>query len=265
MNNNFSLARLGKLVVTDLASNKKQYVMWVGLVVAFMLAWTVISMLSLSDYRIEHSEGDPLDTSVRTMTALTLLVTAPIAASLTFNNLSSKTSRINALMLPALPIEKFVARWFIFVPLYLAVFLVAAQCVDFVRCAMEVVKVPLDKIHSVNVTKALFSVSDNPEDVALTVFWGVVGQSFFVLGSAVWPKMSIVKVACFWMAYGFLMTLYFPFVLIPIMDDYTVTVFDHVSQNTMVTLTYICGALWALVNYGVAYWRYRDTEIIQRW
>lgn len=269
MNNNFSLARTWKLVVTDLASNRKQYLMWIGLLAAFMLAWTIISLLTISDSRIEYTNRDPMRSSMQVMVLCTLMITIPLSASLMMNNLSSKTSRINALMLPALPIEKFMARWVIFVPLYFVVFLAVAQCVDLARCVIEVVKVPIGRIESANVISLLFEDFQRANDIAIAVFWVLVSQSVFVLGSSVWPKMSIVKTSCFLMAYGFLWTVYGIVVLTPIMSGHTIYIlerfFEHASRETIAAITYTVGALWALVNYSIAFWRYRDTEIVQRW
>lgn len=269
MTDTFSFPRFGKLLATDLTANVKKYSLWLGLIVGIISALAVIAIMSNTDaitnkeylyYSVSFS--DPVATFMTFVFYFGLFITTAIAASLTMQNFAEKGSFINAMMLPATQLEKFLSQWFIFVPGFLAMYLLSFQVIDWVRVVAEMAIFGSNaNIKSINVITLLL-----PNDMEEPgVIWGLmIVQSVFLLGSTIWPKNSMVKTVC---AIGIisLALIIFNILCIQMLLDsnssYSLNLTD--TQESILAWTIVC--FLTLANYIIAYYRYKEIELIQRW
>lgn len=273
MTDSFSMRRFGRLLVTDLTSNAKKYSMWLGLIVGVIVALAVIAIIGNSSiitsktYHIEDYysliERDPVANFMQDIFYFSLFITVTVAASQTMQNLSTKTSRINALMLPATQLEKFLSRWIIFIPLFLAAFLLSFQVIEWARVMFEMMIFGSDaNIHSLNVMWLLFPEDDAERDLIILSI--VFLQSIFVLGSTIWPSNTLVKTVCALFVAGVGLTLFGSLcgnILLDSRYNYTL----DISDETAWTISRSLVSVFTLINYIIAYFRYKEIEIIQRW
>jgi len=270
MTDNFSFPRFGKLLATDLTANIKKYSLWLGLITGIIAALVVIAIMSnkhsITDpeysYYSSTVYSDPVASFMIFIFHFGLFITTAIAASLTMQNLADKGSRINALMLPATQLEKFLSRWLIFVPGFLVIYLLSFQVIDWIRVGSEMMIFGTDaRIRSINVLKLVLT----EEAGQPIVIWGLmIVQSVFTLGSVIWPKNSMVKTVC---ATGIisLALIIFDILCLQMLLDTNSSYSFHLTETQAETLAWTVISLLTLVNYIIAYYRYKEIELIQRW
>ncbi len=268
MTDTFSFPRFGKLLATDLTANVKKYSLWLGLIVGIISALVVIAIMSNTNaitnkeyFYYSVSFSDPVAAFMIFIFYFGLFITTAIAASLTMHNFAEKGSRINAMMLPATQLEKFLSRWLIFVPGFLAIYLLSFQVIDWVRVVAEMAIFGSDaNIKSINVITLLLPDIEGP-----VVIWGLmIVQSVFLLGSTIWPKNSMVKTVC---AIGIisLALIIFNILCIQMLLDTGSSYSLNLTDAQEVLLAWATVGFLTLANYIIAYYRYKEIELIQRW
>lgn len=269
MNDVFSFSRFGLLLKTDLSSNIKKYSMWLLLIWGILIAMVSISIMNnyrtLSDpdyYNGFTYRTDPVANFMEVIFYLSLFLTTAIAASMTMQNLSTKATRINSLMLPATSLEKFLSRWCIFVPAYLVLFLVSFQLIDWLRVGVEMMIFTADsRISPLNVISML---STTESGMLIVVCPLVLIQSLYVLGSTIWPKNSLLKTTCALFIICMALTLFTMLstgLLVEFTDKYTFNPSSHAVKNFFKSIILSV----TVISYIIAYFRYKEIEIIQRW
>ncbi len=269
MTDNFSFPRFRKLLATDLTANVKQYSLWLGLIVGIIAALVVIAIMSNTDtitntkyFYYSVSFSDPVAAFMIFIFYFGLFITTAIAASLTMHNFAEKGSRINALMLPATQLEKFLSRWLIFVPGFLAIYLLSFQVIEWIRVVAEMAIFGSDaNIKSINVITLLL-----PDDIdgPVVILGLMIVQSVFLLGSTIWPKNSMVKTVCAIGIISLAMTIFHILciqMLLGTGSSYSLNLTD--AQEEFLAWATVC--LLTLANYIIAYYRYKEIELIQRW
>lgn len=200
------------------------------------------------------------------------LVCGCLAASFTMEKMKSKTGRLSILMTPATSFEKFFSRWLISTIVYLVVFLVAFKLADYTRVLIYSLAYP-DKTVAVSEFKYLFATDG---DYALARYIDITKkglvlagyffiQSCFVLGSSIWPKNSFIKTFvagfCVIVIYGL------------IFGGIGKLLFDNVSgsapendpsEDIMKGGAYVIAIFFTLLNWVLAYYRFKEAEIINR-
>lgn len=252
----------------ELHDNGKKYLMWTLILIGALAAITCFAAItSYHQYNPSYerySTNDPLYNFEHVTFWMGIIILGCIGASLIFAPLKSKGGAISNLMLPATQLDKYLSRWIIFVPAFIAIYYICFQIVDIGRYLI------------------LYSLLDNhtylhlfgfnvfgmeTTGVCMTLGLSLFGQSLFVLGSAVWPRHGYLYTAL--SAFGIIAVcsiaagLYYSFLINSTMEFYKsgFTLNDTAMLWTVVILAF----LGTLVNYILAYFRYREIEIVQRW
>lgn len=273
MTDNFSFPRFWRLLATDLASNAKKYSLWLGLIIGILVALTAMgiiasdSLITDPDYHSSSyyspEDRDPVNNFMTVIFYAGLFITLTVAASQTMQNLAVKTTRINALMLPATQLEKFLSRWLIFGPIFLVAYVASFQVIEWLRVVAEMAIYGSGANIVSQSVISLILPKDNGSFHALV--WSAMSlQSLFVLGSTIWPSNSMVKTVCASFVIGILFTIFGMVCAIIFLENshnYDLGLSDKAIDAIAWTLV----TVFTLVNYVLAYFRYREIEIIQRW
>lgn len=197
-----------------------------------------------------------------------------ISASFTMENMKSKTSRIAALMNPATPFEKYFSRWFVSTVVFMVVFIIAYMLADGTRVLVYSIAYPeknivMAKLSYFFATTGDYTFMENGSR-AITSYFApyLLVQSCFVLGSSVWPKNSLIKT----FVAGFLIMLAYGFIFAGIgqllFDTTSVSNSNMDSEgfeDTLKTIGYIVQTVFIFLNWTLAYFRFKESEIINRW
>ena len=130
-----------------------------------------------------------------------LVIWGCISASFTMERMKSKTSRTVVLMTPATMFEKFFARWLVATCGFILVFLIAFKLADLTRVVFYLLAYPeLHVVHSFplwefccNTNRFYETIGSGPAVVGIFLSCYFFLQSFFLLGSTVWPKNALIK------------------------------------------------------------------------
>ena len=197
-----------------------------------------------------------------------------LSGSLTMEKMKSKTSRLAAFMIPVTPFERFFSRWLISTVVFLVAFLIAFELADYTRVfaysliypEIKEVILPVCLGDLVGSGKRWFLFSEAYE-LALVLSIYCFIQSLFVLGSSVWPKNSFIKTFA---AVAIIVLIY---VLIGIFvgnmlfhggdKDYGY-IFSSITEKQAFILATTGFMFFASVNWVLAYFRLKESEIIQR-
>lgn len=191
-----------------------------------------------------------------------LIITSAIASSFAFSDMASKEGAIKPLMSPASQFEKFLARFVIFI-----IGTLIANAIAWILA-----KYATYGIFSIFTGYGLFYrpssimpwVNNNLLEIfAVTAFL----QSFFFLGSTVWPRNSYIKTfGAGTLLFGTMVALA-AISLSMIKDSMAINVLTSPTPkfardvHTYDTLALILAA----VNYSIAYLRFRENDVVRKW
>lgn len=262
-----------KEMVESWKANLLRFVMMYG-IMAIAFIWN-------GYFQYNHPEGlinrgitqDPIWTFELGAFIWALVIMGLLSASFIMERMKSKTNRIAMLMTPATMFEKFFSRWLVFTFGFLIVFLIAFKLADWTRVAVYMVSYPelKDIIASTPLSHLVgkgqfWTVFADCNYFMLGVSAYFFAQSLFVLGSSIWPKNSFVKtfsaivvVAIIYIAIGS--------VLGKILFEARGVrgVNQDISDEAMTLWTTIIFFGMAIFNWIVAYFRFKESEIINRW
>lgn len=203
-----------------------------------------------------------------------IIIMGLLSASFIMERMKSKTNRISVLMTPATMFEKFFSRWLVFTFGYLIVFLIAFKLADWTRVAVYLISYPELKgiiastplSHLVGDIQGSWTAFQSCDGFMLAVSVYFFAQSIFVLGSSIWPKNAFVKtfsaivvVAIIYTAVGASLTK----MLYEGTGRHGIN--QSISNDAMMTITTVAFFALALFNWVVAYFRFKESEIINRW
>ncbi len=287
MNNIFSLNRFGLYVCQYFGENWKKLLSMFGAIIGCYIFVTAILPALNGTYSIPNSFEDPMHkTEVAALWAITFCYCA-VTAGQAFQSYENKNRRFSLLTLPASSLEKFSTYLLFYVVLMLAICVLGIIFADYVRvwtaplyaadgCCIQ----PLSlKTFFTFGQLEVYSSGDEMnisqirlQRVEFSIMASVIGilllQSFFFLTSSIWPKNGRVRgILCgigILIAWGLLVSLgshvFFPkyVSLAPRFE------FETSFRNFM-TISYATGIITILINYSIAYLRYRELETINRW
>ena len=168
------------------------------------------------------------------------------------------------LMIPATMFEKFFSRWLVFTFGFLIVFLIAFKLTDWTRVTVYMISYPELK-GIIASTPLSHLVGNDCNYFMLGVSAYFFAQSLFVLGSSIWPKNSFVKtfsaivvIAIVYIAIGSVLAKM-------LFEGRSGGVNQTVSDETMTLSTTVIFFAMAVFNWIVAYFRFKESEIINRW
>lgn len=270
----FSLPRFMNLCRKEMVENWKTYmlrsVMIFG-VLAIIFLWKGYFQYEYMEHSLK-GELDPIWKFEVTVFLWGLVIWGCISTSFAMERMKSKTSRTVVLMTPATMFEKFSSRWLVATCGFLVVYLIAFRLADWTRVLVYMLRCPdLDSIAQFPLwqfccnTGSFYESYVGNGDAMLFISAYFAVQSFFLLGSVIWPRNSLVKTfaagVCIIIAYTLiaaaLMKVFLP-------DNFYMTD-PSISNETIQTLVATGFCLFALFNWVLAYFRFKESEIINRW
>lgn len=248
-------------------------------VMAVVLVWNGYFQYRYHDsaYFIRHTNAnaDPAWGFILMAFLWFLFVFGCLSASLVMEKMKNKTSRLSTLMTPCTPFEKFFSRWLVSTIVFLVVFLIAFKLADYTRVLVysliypdvKEVILPVDLGDLVGSGKRWFLFNETYQLILILSIYCFV-QSLFVLGSSVWPKNSFLKT---FVSVTIIVLIY---VLMGMLTgnmlfhgnnnkDYDY-IFSSFTEQQVFTLGSIAFMFFALVNWVLAFFRFKESEIIQR-
>lgn len=192
--------------------------------------------------------------------AIILLFLAMGGASEVMAFMNTKEHRISTLMTPSTQLSKFLSAWIINVPVLVGVYMAFAYFADFVRYA---VYSSLD-IPDTYVMPFSFKSNDIPSEVIQAYFMFVIFlQSLFVLGGTIWSSRAYIKTIIALVAVGLVYS-----ALVSLGFNLTMRGGHYhriFSDEPSLTAMWIANIAVSLGIYVLAYFRFKESEIINRW
>lgn len=276
MNSLFDCRRFGKYFAYKARTGWKKYSAYLGAILLALLFILVIAGITIYDYNYNHIidtngyssslSDDPMWSMETGWFWFAIFLATALTASYTFGDLADKNGRIFYLMIPASQLEKYLTNWLILCPITLVLLIAGLEVVDAIRCLVMSMVYPDSKnIHLLGMHLFDFNVYEWKWLIAGLLFL----QSVNVLGSSIWPRNALVKTFLAVAVIVILNSLLGSMLAFMFLDTdnyvYGVdTIFDKTSfdlENSILCLSVVM----AVVNYVVAYFRYREIEIVQRW
>ncbi len=272
-NQTFSFPRFGALI-------KKSWIEdWRSLL---LMAGTMLGGLTLIGILIafsEYHEGMMLKHFANNMIhfeaiwfGICFIVGGMVFASRSFSSMLTPQSSLSTLMVPASQFEKYLYRFLLAVPVYFIMVFLFAVVADWLRVIF------VDFNYGISVNSMDWSMVMFPSDDADDYYSGMkftrsvcIGylmmQSFYFLGSIVWPKHSFVKT---FLVVGLI---FFGYVL---WGAWIMTTFEVdgmmipepswlKDRDDVIRLFDIISAVIIVFNYCLAFFRFRESETINRW
>ena len=268
----FSLPRFMNLCRKEMVESWRSNVLRIVLLYGVMTVAMVWN--GYFEYRGSYkSSEDPAWSFLLVAFIWGLWVFGCLSASFTMEKMKTKTNRTSTLMTPATPFEKFFSRWFVFTVVFLVVFLITYKLADYTRVIVYSLTypekdfiAPVDLSHLIGKGKDYYTLCRTGLEFGAVIAGYFFVQSLFILGSTIWPKNSFLKtfasgtiIVIVYFLVGALMTkillnnnLYYSFPRREISDE-----------NMMILLIVACTFI-ALFNWILAYFRFKESEIINR-
>ena len=198
-----------------------------------------------------------------------------LSASFTMEKMKTKTSRTSMLMVPATPFEKFFSRWFVFTVVFLVIFLISYKLADYTRFIIYSLAypeekdfiIPVDLSHLVGERKTYYTLCRTGLQFGALLSAYFFVQSLFVLGSSIWPKNSFLKTFASGTVIAivyFLLAVFMSKMFLENGNYYSENVFTGMSEDTAMSIMIVVGIFFTLMNWTLAYFRFKESEIVNR-
>lgn len=204
-----------------------------------------------------------------------IIVWGCLSASFTMERMKTKTQRMAMLMTPATMFEKFWGRWLVFTFGFLLVYLLTFKLADWTRMLIFMVQYPeVEHIGQVPLYAYLsgngfgeWANLEEDRNLLIAVSGYFFLQSCFVLGSAIWPKNAFMKTFAALVCIGIVYLLVGWLVATSLFNNDGPHYYSPSmpSEDTVKTLIAAFFSLMALFNWVLAYFRFKESEIIHRW
>lgn len=268
----FSLPRFMNLCRKEMVESWRSNVLRIVLLYGVMTVAMVWN--GYFEYRGNYSHTtDPAWSFLLVAFMWGLWVFGCLSASFTMEKMKTKTSRTSTLMTPGTPFEKFFSRWFVFTVVFLVVFLVTYKLADYTRVIIYSLTypekdfiAPVDLSHFIGKGKDYYTLCRTGLEFGSLIAGYFFVQSLFILGSAIWPKNSFLKtfvsgtiIVIVYFLVGALMSKM-------LLNDklyYSFPGREISNENMMILLIVVC-TFFTLFNWILAYFRFKESEIINR-
>ena len=271
----FSLPRFMNLCRKEMVENWRSNVLRMVLmygVMAVVMVWN-----GYFEYRYWHSGQieDPAWTFLLVVFIWSLWGFGCLSASFTMEKMKTKTSRTSMLMVPATPFEKFFSRWFVFTVVFLVIFLISYKLADYTRFIIYSLAypeekdfiIPVDLSHLVGERKTYYTLCRTGLQFGALLSAYFFVQSLFVLGSSIWPKNSFLKTFASGTVNAivyFLLAVFMSKMFLENGNYYSENVFTGMSEDTAMSIMIVVGIFFTLMNWTLAYLRFKESEIVNR-
>lgn len=271
----FSLPRFMNLCRKEMVENWRSNVLRMVLmygVMAVVMVWN-----GYFEYRYWHSGQieDPAWTFLLVVFIWSLWGFGCLSASFTMEKMKTKTSRTSMLMVPATPFEKFFSRWFVFTVVFLVISLISYKLADYTRFIIYSLAypeekdfiIPVDLSHLVGERKTYYTLCRTGLQFGALLSAYFFVQSLFVLGSSIWPKNSFLKTFASGTVIAivyFLLAVFMSKMFLENGNYYSENVFTGMSEDTAMSIMIVVGIFFTLMNWTLAYLRFKESEIVNR-
>lgn len=262
-----------KEMVESWKANLLRFVMMYG-IMAIAFVWNGYFRYNYPQGMIDRGvEQDPIWYFELTIFLWAMVIMGLLSASFVMERMKTKTNRIAVLMTPATMFEKFLSRWLVFTFGFLIVFLIAFKLADWTRVMIYMVSYP--ELKGVIASAPLSYLGNSGyywtglqtwDGLLMALSGYFFAQSIFVLGSSIWPRNSFVKtfsavivIIIVYVAIGSLLAR----ILFEGRGGYGVH--QTMSDEAMMHLSTVVFFVMAIFNWVVAYFRFKESEIINRW
>ncbi len=274
-NNFISIKRLTLLYKKDFIENWKT--MLLRFVMLYAIMAIIFSFIGLSEFKSRTNYNyNPSNGDNNYLIPATFIFWGfgCLFASLMMEKMKDKTKRIAYLMTPATNFEKFFSRFLPAVVVFIIAFFVAFKLADYTRIAILSIRYPEFNITAVNITQGLCSqnpgaMTDNWMEFTALFSVYLFFQSLFILGSTLWYKNPFIKT----LATGIAITLLFYAVDALLVnslfnESQLFSVGDYCREiiekwTTRRNIIFLFSVL-TLFNWVISYFRFKDSEIINR-
>lgn len=273
----FSMPRFVNLcrkeMVESWKANILRLIMMYGILAVFF-AWNgylQYSRFSPEGYWVKLG-NDPTWDIIQIISLWAFVIMGLLSASFIMEKMKSKTNRIASLMTPATMFEKFLSRWIVFTFGYLIVFLIAFKLADWTRVLIYMasypeidVIAPLPLLNFVKDGQEYWAAFENGRFLMLAISFYCMAQSVFVLGSTIWPKNAFVKTVAACVVIAIVYVSIGATLSSLLLDGKHLSIHPPMTDEAMMTLVIITNFVLVFFNWTIAYFRFKESEIINRW
>ena len=282
MNNIIDLKRLDMVFRKDFLENGKWYLL-LFLTMTGILGAILIWRSVLLYNGISEGYDTDVNTGLLIFTSFLFPVFGILFASTMMKPMNNKVKRISYLISPSSNLEKYLSRWIIVTIGYIIAFFISFWIADAIRVGICSARYPELDIHFLNLGKLIYpGKGGNPGNylfydsshfnIAISAY--LFFQSIFILGSTFWEKATFIKtfsagviitivliLICRWtilLSYGDFNTFF------NMLNSFESQMAGHVDQNKASTGITVVLSVCALINWTLAFFRFRESEIIKR-
>lgn len=268
---NFSWIRIGMLLKRYFSQNRRSLLMVLAVFFGIMLFTGCMTSRYLGDDQSDRTPVYWVFAAILSMFAIT------ISASLTFNSMSSKPKRITEMMVPATKFEKFFSCIVVYVFIAPIAILASALVADALASVLfGLAPAFVDLFHGIgNMLKDISAHKLDKEDISgITVIlmavcsviaYILLGQGWYVLGSALWPRKSFIKTSLVLLAVQMILPIIMPWEWLgnTLFGDY----YDNWTSMQIVLYLWMWIAIFYAIDFGIFYlaWRrFKRTQLVQK-
>lgn len=266
--NSFNMRRLIAILGADLSERKRTLLLQSVMLIGLLTIAAVYMAFTIEHHMYKKWQFDPSLRNLPIFYILVFFMAGCLSASFMFNDLATKEGRIRSLMRPALDIEKFTARWLIYIPGFIVVFSAGVFIAESLRTGIVMLR--FSDVNTIPCYAALFKPAVREYFLGQHAVRSICNfcllflaiQSFFVLGSTIWPKNSALKTFAVFFGlaatYSILST-WTVYLLCP--DGACVPKSDFIQDNSGIIMMLLMIVAIA-TNYILAWLRLGETDVI---
>lgn len=279
INQTFSPGRFASYMQKSWGENRRRLLLYAAIAIAALVSIDIIAVIfSFFDARnIIENNPDTLGrdfiyysaryrSTINNWFIFLSAATLIIASSMMFSRCATKEGKLRDLMCPASPLEKYltsfltyiIGGWLIVGVMYLFSYHILPAAMDALT--------PYGAFYRMKpLIESAKKFDGNTRWITVIVTASLFLQSFFALGSAVWPKASYFKT----FGAGFLifgaMLLITIFLVVHFIEKYQLYHGDCAQWLVSAPLYLSIAGVMIVVNYALAYMRYREMDVINKW
>lgn len=265
---NFSPARCASVIGLYVTENKRTILLSIASIFGILTLLAIFAMLKTNyNYPVSYS-GVTYDRALMMLPTYIILgyIFSALACSIAFMTLKSKQGRIHTLMVPANASEKLLARIIIFMIAFPVMYILLLCCADSVRCL--IVSCTNHVVEPMPVYVALFNpqirhiiLTNDPIAIRMAVLGFFALQSFFLLGSVIWPRLSSLKTFAVFTAIGLFYAGTAVWLSVILSKNRMTYISSGYNGHEIAILTTI-GIAAILFNLAMTWMRLRETDVI---
>lgn len=231
------------------------------------------------DYSLDlNHKGEYIDDASEE-TLITFISCFPIAliicSSFFFESMQSKQKKIATLMAPATYLEKFLTRFAIYIILPIFVFIAGCIIAESIRFITFFIFYPSGEIINFMDYQSLIENLKSEKiaffyAITLYVLSSIAAASIYILGSSIWPKLALLKTMAAQCIISFITLISTIIAGISGALKGSADAIDNIlssldwSTTSYLWLIYAFLIIFSITNMVIAYFRFKESEIIQR-